>query len=1590
MSGKRERGSLGHGGENDLLTSLIRRSSGQLSLPLDIHFRLPMDFFSLPHERQQAAQNDNNNAATELFARAIDERFSAASAIPAPALTNNRVTPMSLTLPSPPRPPQPPSPHVPIRPQTHHLPASSPSASLFTAIHPADLPEILADPHALILDLRPLPTYFTSRIPHALPLSVPSTLLKRPLFSTSKLADMLPNRAARRKFSQWRLARRILVYDADSTLLPEGNNILGLLRKFRAEAGLDVDPLPSGAAGSSQELRLSWLKGGFQAVLREQQTILDINPVSDQDDDEDSPSPPAFPVAGPSTTSESVSLPSAQPRQMALSLPTASRPTVLRTKNLPMSAFTMSTTTSQRSGSGYHKYFHGQQAVRDFVSPGSAPGPVYARPGLISRGSSTGAGGGLSSDPGPNVAYNPFYDTIRQNLELSHGVTERIPLKISRIAKDRIDDLPFAWLRELGRWAIVDDEGSDEEDNVHEGMSGSGSGSGASGSDHSGMSSDSGEDSGSGREHADRHLVRTHLAAAALAVAPLDHTGIVPDDAEAEGSEALAMQFYRIELGEQRRLMGVMKHHSKESGKVIEESDAQSGSKTKTKRSKRRNRGTGHSSRGKQGPREFPYSITAGVEKGTKNRYRNIWPFEHARVRLQKQKPKRPTAKPLTPPRDWNTGSLRPLSLPTPSEFLPPLAVSISGGRSIQLPLTTPLASTTTSDDYVNASYVQPLGTTKRYIATQGPLPETFNDFWLLVWEQNVHVIVMLTREVEGSTVKCGNYWSGDVFGPLRLKLVEVSGAVEEYQQVDSRANPGDFFFPVVPDLKPSAEPSGESALSKSTVKRVLELSHTSFPHIPPRRITQFQYLDWPDLNVPNDTLGVLELIREVEREAQVSEGSRGSWEGSRRPDEWDGRSMIGAVRPRRTHRRPSREASPSGAGSSGSGGGGGSSGSSSPSLDAIDSDCGIMKHALRERPVLLHCSAGVGRTGGFIAIDAVLDGVRREIHKQREGLRVVPGPGSDSQVGVSTRSGSGSGRESADRTGDISGSNLSDKDRASSSDEVAAMDIDEVSAGGRAALGPGLVLALPVEDKKQPLHIPVVGMVKGVPSSSRQRGKEGALVYVAPMDVDAITLAATSPWTTTNPRSYLETWTPTRPGATSSSSSGSAKDARNSNRSSDPALSGLPPALSRSLSPSGDDGLSDGSALSLGLSMHISSNPQSFSLGGSVSSRIPPHHRTLSSLSASLDENQRLRTFSAPTAAPRTNAFIAPVSPPTFPQGAGPLQPAAEIAQPVAKRVGGHPDAMETDLGSDSSRGPSTGVSSLLSVAKSGTPETLPTDPSVMDLTSVTKGDLGKAALSGPSQRHSTTRKTMKQSSNSPPQNEDSPPQGSDPLSSQSQSHSELHSPPAFDYTEPRRLHDNRHSPPLLSTLDEPIHRVIEDMREQRMSLCQSLRQYVFVHRAVIEGVLMLVDEERVMYGAAWKDTGAEDAKKAGAVRFPTQPAAATGTSESGSIDSAAGTSGSAAAGSFTGTSLSRRGSRSKNKSSGDRGSLSPSKGKRRASPTELPKEDKRGDARMSKRPSIKRRQRSSDENSSQEGREAAGAAQREENALETPLAMR
>ena len=62
------------------------------------------------------------------------------------------------------------------------------------------------------------------------------------------------------------------------------------------------------------------------------------------------------------------------------------------------------------------------------------------------------------------------------------------------------------------------------------------------------------------------------------------------------------------------------------------------------------------------------------------------------------------------------------------------------------------------NSSYINASFVDGYNSVNAYIATQGPLPETFNDFWRMVWEKNCSSIVMLTNLQERHKLKCHKY----------------------------------------------------------------------------------------------------------------------------------------------------------------------------------------------------------------------------------------------------------------------------------------------------------------------------------------------------------------------------------------------------------------------------------------------------------------------------------------------------------------------------------------------------------------------------------------------------------------------------------------------------------------------------------------------------------------------------------------------------------------------------------------------------------------------------------------------------------------
>ncbi|XP_078119410.1 tyrosine-protein phosphatase non-receptor type 4 [Sander vitreus] len=134
------------------------------------------------------------------------------------------------------------------------------------------------------------------------------------------------------------------------------------------------------------------------------------------------------------------------------------------------------------------------------------------------------------------------------------------------------------------------------------------------------------------------------------------------------------------------------------------------------------------------------------------------------------------------------------------------------------------------TDDYINANYINmeiPASSLiNRYIACQGPLPNTCPDFWQMTWEQGSSMVVMLTTQVERGRVKCHQYWPNP----------------------DSSTTYGDFTVMCHNE-------EGNSAF----LVREMTLMH--IPSEQQRELTQIQYLAWPDHGVPDDSTDFLDFV---------------------------------------------------------------------------------------------------------------------------------------------------------------------------------------------------------------------------------------------------------------------------------------------------------------------------------------------------------------------------------------------------------------------------------------------------------------------------------------------------------------------------------------------------------------------------------------------------------------------------------------------------------------------------------------------------------------------------------------------------------
>lgn len=236
----------------------------------------------------------------------------------------------------------------------------------------------------------------------------------------------------------------------------------------------------------------------------------------------------------------------------------------------------------------------------------------------------------------------------------------------------------------------------------------------------------------------------------------------------------------------------------------------------------------------------------AGIEKGLKNRYKDILPFDHSRVKLQ-----------------------------DPSD---------------------------NDCDYINASHVHFSKSDRHYIACQAPTPVTFPDFWRTVWEQEIGLVVMLTAENEGGQIKCHPYWEPGRYGPFEVKVWS-----EEKQQLLARHRDKDATTARNGHKKATRPPlsrntsgpglaSPDTSYTPSVTIRTLTVSYSGQPFAQMRQVYQIQYSDWPDFGTPADPQDLL------------------------------------ALNQLRNHCSP-----------------------------------------LHTAPILVHCSAGCGRTGTFCTVDTVL-----------------------------------------------------------------------------------------------------------------------------------------------------------------------------------------------------------------------------------------------------------------------------------------------------------------------------------------------------------------------------------------------------------------------------------------------------------------------------------------------------------------------------------------------------------------------------------------------------------------------------------------
>lgn len=213
----------------------------------------PLNMPGLMNKEESSTGSNNNSAANtpyytapinpaihQEFLNAIQNRHATQPTILSP-ITNMNVSPLAMRRNNSATA----SPNM----MTMSSSTSTSSSSILAPMESSQLEKIIDNPHVLILDVRSFVQYSHSRIRHAINISIPNTILKRPTFTLSKVYDAIVLDQAREKLKSWESAEHIVFYDQQSNILQENS----------ASAYLGAKLIRAGFNG-----KLHYLKGKYK------------------------------------------------------------------------------------------------------------------------------------------------------------------------------------------------------------------------------------------------------------------------------------------------------------------------------------------------------------------------------------------------------------------------------------------------------------------------------------------------------------------------------------------------------------------------------------------------------------------------------------------------------------------------------------------------------------------------------------------------------------------------------------------------------------------------------------------------------------------------------------------------------------------------------------------------------------------------------------------------------------------------------------------------------------------------------------------------------------------------------------------------------------------------------------------------------------------------------------------------------------------------------------------------------------------------------------------------------------------------------